>query len=73
MNQTADRAEASLARISRCAHSAPIVAAHGNLIASVLGRIDRSYGIENWRSMKNPHIFCLHMDNHRPARFEDLG
>lgn len=33
------------------------VASHGNALAIYLGTLDPSFGIEQWRSMRNPDLF----------------
>ena len=72
LNDTKGRALRGLRKIGRSDFERPIVAAHGNLIAAVLGAIDPDFGFEQWRAMKNPHLYCLSFSGDAPVLFEDL-
>ncbi|MGB2497898.1 MAG: histidine phosphatase family protein, partial [Planktomarina sp.] len=72
LNDTKGRALRGLRKIGRSDFERPIVAAHGNLIAAVLGAIDPDFGFEQWRAMKNPHLYCLSFSGDGPVLFEDL-
>ena len=73
LNQTCERAMRGLTKISEAGYERPAVAAHGNLIAAVLGAADPRIGYDAWESMKNPHIYKLHFEGVVLAGFEDLG
>ena len=72
LNDTQRRALRGLRKIARSDFERPIVAAHGNLIAAVLGAIDPDFGFEQWRAMKNPHLYRLSFPGDAPVLFEDL-
>ena len=72
LNNTQRRALRGLRKIARSDFERPIVAAHGNLIAAVLGAIDPNFGFEQWRAMKNPHLYRLSFSGDAPVLFEDL-
>jgi len=72
LNDTKVRALRALRKIARSDFERPIVAAHGNLIAAVLGAIDPDFGFEQWRAMKNPHLYRLSFSGDAPVLFEDL-
>ena len=72
LNDTQCRALRGLRKIARSDFERPIVAAHGNLIAAVLGAIDPDFGFEQWRAMKNPHLYRLSFSDDAPVLFEDL-
>lgn len=72
LNDTQRRALRGLRKIAQSNFERPIVAAHGNLIAAVLGAIDPDFGFEQWRAMKNPHLYCLLCAGDAPVLFEDL-
>ena len=72
LNNTQRRALRGLRKIARSDFERPIVAAHGNLIAAVLGSIDPDFGFEQWRAMKNPHLYRLSFSGDAPVLFEDL-
>jgi 2,3-bisphosphoglycerate-dependent phosphoglycerate mutase len=50
---------------SRHAGQAIAVASHGNALALYLATIDASFGFEQWRSMRNPDLFCVVYDQGR--------
>ncbi len=72
LNDTQRRALRGLRKIARSDFERPIVAAHGNLIAAVLGAIDPDFGFEQWRVMKNPHLYRLSFSGDAPVLFEEL-
>ena len=59
LNDTKGRALRALEKIAQSDYKCPIVAAHGNIIAAVMGAIDLDFGFEQWRAMKNPHLYRL--------------
>ena len=69
LNDTQRRAQRGLRKIARSDFERPIVAAHGNLIAAVLGAIDPDFGFEQWRAMKNPHLYRLSFSGDGPVLF----
>lgn len=73
LNQTAERAFGALQRIMAAGWQRPAVAAHGNLIASVLGQMDAGFGFARWQEMANPHVYRLGFEGGRFMAFEDLG
>ena len=73
LNDTQRRAQRGLRKIARSDFERPIVAAHGNLIAAVLGAIDPDFGFEQWRGIKNPHLYRLSFSADAPVLFEDLN
>jgi hypothetical protein len=52
-----------------CRHrgEAIAVASHGNALAIYLGTIDASFGIEQWRAMRNPDLFRVVYEGERPT------
>ena len=72
LNYTKGRALRALKKIAQSDYERPIVAAHGNLIAAVLGAIDPDFEFEQWRAMKNPHLYCLLCAGDAPVLFDDL-
>ena len=72
LNDTQRRALRGLRKIAQSDFERPIVAAHGNLIAAVLGAIDLDFGFEQWRAMKNPHLYRLSFSGDAPVLFDDL-
>jgi 2,3-bisphosphoglycerate-dependent phosphoglycerate mutase len=73
LNQTSARAMAALLQVMATGHQRPVVAAHGNLIASVLGELDQSFGFVCWQEMKMPHVYRLGFEGGRFVEIEDLG
>lgn len=72
--ETAARGLRGLADVAgRAQTEIPVVASHGNLIASVLRTMDPSFGFEAWRAMRNPHIFEVELSGARPLAFRDLS
>ena len=59
-------------KIAQSDYKCPIVADHGNSIAAVLGAIDLDFGCEQWRAMKNPHLYRLSFSGDAPVLFDDL-
>ena len=72
LNVTKDRALRALKKIAHSDYKRPTVAAHGNIIAAVLGAIDPDFGFEQWRTMKNPHLYRLSFSGDAPVLFDDL-
>ena len=72
LNVTKDRALRAFKKIAQSDYKRPIVAAHGNIIAAVLGAIDLDFGFEQWRAMKNPHLYRLSFSGDAPVLFDDL-
>ena len=72
LNNTKGRALRGLRKIAQSDFERPILAAHENLIAAVLGAIDPYFGFEQWRAMKNPHLYRLSFSGDAPVLFEDL-
>ena len=55
-----DRMRTCLENIAAVNAAATAVAcSHGNAIALFLNALDPSFGYEQWRAMKNPHVFDL--------------
>ena len=73
LNDTQRRALRGLRKIAQSNFERPIVAAHGNLIAAVLGAIDPDFGFEQWRAMNNPHLYALSYQQDQLRGFEDIG
>ena len=72
LNDIKRRVLRALKKIAQSDFERPIVTAHGNLIAAVLGAIDPDFEFEQWRAMKNPHLYCLLCAGDAPVLFEDL-
>ena len=72
LNVTKDCALRALKKIAQSDYKRPTVAAHGNIIAAVLGAIDLDFGFEQWRAMKNPHLYRLSFSGDAPVLFDDL-
>ena len=72
LNDTKGRALRGLGKIAQSDFERPIVAAHGNLIAAVLGAIDPDFGFEQWRAMKDPHLYRLSFAGNAPVLLRDL-
>ena len=67
------RAMPVLVEVAAAGHARPIVATHGNLLAALFGTVDPAFGFDEWRAIRNPHLFRVEMDRERIRRFEDLG
>ena len=65
LNDTKRRALRALKKIVQSDFERPIIAA-------VLGAIDPDFEFEQWRAMKNPHLYCLLCAGDAPVLFEDL-
>ena len=72
LNDIKRRVLRALKKIVQSDFERPIVAAHGNLIAAVLAAIDPDFEFEQWRAMKNPHLYCLLCAGDASVLFEDL-
>ena len=72
LNDTKGRALRAFKKIAQSDYKRPTVAAHGNIIAAVLGAIDLDFGFEQWRAMKNPHLYRLSFSGDAPVLFDDL-
>ena len=72
LNDTKGGGLHGLGKIAQSNFERPIVAAHSNLIAAVLGTINPDFGFEQWRAMKNPHLYSLSFSGDAPLLFEDL-
>lgn len=73
VEETASRALAALQIVAQHGCTRPAIASHGNLIASVLNRLDPSFGYDGWLGMANPDVFQLRLENGRPIGFERLA
>ncbi len=69
LNATCDRALGALRDVLGLGYGFPAVVTHGNLIASILGRVDPAFGFEEWRTMKNPDLFVLRFEAGTPVEF----
>lgn len=69
LNATCDRALGALRDVLALRHGFPAVVTHGNLIASILGRVDPAFGFEQWRTMKNPDLFSLTFEAGTPVGY----
>jgi 2,3-bisphosphoglycerate-dependent phosphoglycerate mutase len=43
------------------------LASHSNALALYLGTIDRTFGYEEWRAMRNPDLFCIRYEAGRAS------
>ena len=73
LNDTCHREMRALKKIAKTSFDRPMVAAHGNLIASVSGAINPGVRFEDWRAMKNPHLYALYYKRGQLIGFDDLG
>lgn len=72
LEETYERACDALRSIHEQQPKYAAVAAHGNLIASILNRIDPDFGYEAWDRMRNPDVFNLSLLRGVPHAFEQL-
>ena len=73
LNDIKRRVLRALKKIAQSDFERPIVTAHGNLIAAVLGAIDPDFEFEQWRAMKNPHLYALSYQQNQLRGVEDIG
>lgn len=64
------RALAEVALLART-HN-PVVASHGNLIASIVRTMDPAFGFAQWQAMRNPHLFEVEWQNGKPVNAREL-
>lgn len=69
LNATCDRALGALRDVLGLGCGFPAVVSHGNLIASILARVDPAFGFEEWRTMKNPDLFSLTFEAGTPVGY----
>ena len=69
LNATCDRALGALRDVLGLGYGFPAVVTHGNLIASILGRVDPAFGFEQWQTMKNPDLFSLTFEAGTPVGY----
>ena len=50
-----------------------VVVSHGNLLASLLNRIDPAFGFSEWRGMSNPALYRVAIQHGVPTRFERIA
>lgn len=72
LHEAQARGLAALADIAARDHRLPAIASHGNLIAAILAYADKTFGFESWRTLRNPDIFKLTLEDGAPVRFERL-
>ena len=72
LNETCDRALKALRTIAASKSTLPAAVSHGNLIASVLNRIDPEFGFLQWKNMKNPDLFEISVTAGKPQSFTRL-
>jgi 2,3-bisphosphoglycerate-dependent phosphoglycerate mutase len=73
LNDIKRRVLRALKKIAQSDFERPIFTAHGNLIAAVLGAIDPDFEFEQWRAMKNPHLYALSYQQDQLRGVEDIG
>jgi 2,3-bisphosphoglycerate-dependent phosphoglycerate mutase len=74
LTMTARRGLSGLAQVANAAQtSRPAVASHGNLIASLLRIVDPAFGFEEWKAMRNPHVFEVEFVGGAVARYRNLN
>jgi len=67
------RGLAALAQICSDGATLAAVVSHGNLLASLLNRMDPSFGFAEWRAMPNPALYRVALHAGVPTAFETLA
>ncbi len=70
--ETSMRGLSALGTISKAGNSLPAAVSHGNLIASVLHTIDPDFGFEQWRTMLNPDVFEVKLQDGLPKDYRRI-
>lgn len=63
---------AGLREITATGPARPVLASHGGVISCLFNHIDASFGFEQWRALKNPHLFLVRFEGSDPVAFQDL-
>ncbi|MBP6012907.1 MAG: histidine phosphatase family protein [Alphaproteobacteria bacterium] len=72
LREAQSRGLAALQRIHMQRPACAVVASHGNLLASLLHRMDPSFGFEAWQTMPNPALYRVALTAGVPTSFEVL-
>lgn len=67
------RGLAALERIHNDGARNTAVVSHGNLLSSLLNRMDPTFGFAHWRAMANPALYRVTLEHGVPSSFEPLG
>lgn len=66
------RGLAALERIHNDGARNAAVVSHGNLLSSLLNRMDPTFGFAAWHAMANPALYCVTLERGVPLNFEPL-
>ena len=72
LSETSMRGLSALRTISKSGGNLPAAASHGNLIASILNSIDPDFGFDQWRTMRNPDVFELKLQDGLPIDYRRM-
>jgi 2,3-bisphosphoglycerate-dependent phosphoglycerate mutase len=67
------RGLAALQRVFDDGAASAAVVSHGNLLSSLLHRMDPRFGFEAWRAMPNPALYRVQLQHGVPVTFEVLS
>lgn len=67
------RGLAVLERIHNDGAKNAAVVSHGNLLSSLLNRMDPAFGFTAWRAMANPALYRVTLEHGAPLSFEPLA
>lgn len=70
--ETAARGLAALADIAAAGHTLPAIASHGQALSAILRSADPNFGVDQWRTMRNPHLFLADWRDGRLAKFKAI-
>jgi 2,3-bisphosphoglycerate-dependent phosphoglycerate mutase len=66
------RGLAALQRIFDDGVASAAVVSHGNLLSSLLNRMNPTFGFDSWRTMPNPALYRVRLNFGVPATFETI-
>src|SRR5262249_19042702 len=58
---------------SDCDGSFPAIVSHGNLLASLLNKMDPTFGFPQWKAMPNPALYRVAVNYGIPTSFVSVG
>ncbi len=73
LREAQTRGLAALLRIFDDGVSSAAVVSHGNLLSSLLHRMDPQFGFDAWRAMPNPALYRVRLQHGVPLTFEPLS
>ncbi len=73
LREAQSRGLAALQRIFDDGAANAAVVSHGNLLSSLLKRMDAGFGFADWRAMPNPALYRVQLEHGVPLAFERLS